>query len=307
MLRNATLDPPRSFGVTGLDVLASDQRKQSDQLGLVVIEFDTVDSVEHRHGVVDEPGRPARTGAGLNSTRTMVCRSWPRSHRRPAQLHQLAESHGGPGGSSTPTASPCPGSPRPHHRPTLESSARRVLFANTFVSAITSRTASKIRSGRSDRRSLLRHRVTPFGWNPGSVIANPARDFQRRSVASACNASRSDNPSSDSNTSTVTSRSAGCDGRPRPDGNRSANMSSGNSRCRCSARTRTPTPPGSDAYTERRHHRAAHGQDQTFPASPNFRPPRGAREPFQAICQQSPSPGCRGHGSVVGDSRDPFP
>ena len=127
---------------------------------------------------------------------------------------------------------------------TVESSARRILPLSTPVSAITSRTASKIRSGRSLARSLLRHNVNTVGWNPSSSSANPAATFQRRSVRNACTASRSDRPSSDCNTITVAITSAGTDGRPRPDGNRSANNSSGNSRWRCSAKNACTDPAG---------------------------------------------------------------
>ena len=171
----------------------------------------------------------------------------------------------------------------------VESSARRCLFANTFVDAITSRTASKIRSGRSDRRSRLRHCVNVVGWNPASVIDRPHATFQRRSVANAWVASRSDNPSSDCNTSTDAITSAGCDGRPRPDGNRSANASSGNRRRRCSARNAYTESAGTRCDTN-----AAASNNSTFgselPCIPqfSFTPPKIASL-SPRIVQQSPS------------------
>ena len=199
--------------------------------------------------------------------RTMVCRSWPRSHRRPAQLHQLAGSPGGPVRSSTPTASPCP-ELRPHHRAT-SSPVLRVSLSNTFVSAITSRTASKIRSG-SERRSLLRHSASTVGWKPGSVIANPARYLHRISRQRLQRVTIRD-PSSDCNTSTVATRSAGAaTGDPDPTGTdrRTCHRETADAGAR--PRTRTPTPAGPDA-TRTPPHRAARGHMDTFPASPNFR------------------------------------
>ena len=113
---------------------------------------------------------------------------------------------------------------------TVESNARRVLPFNTPVSAITERTASKIRSGESLARSLLRHNVNTVGWNPSSVNERPAATFQEMSVRNASIASRSDRPSNAWSTITVAITSAGTDGRPRPELNRSANSSSGNKR-----------------------------------------------------------------------------
>jgi hypothetical protein len=45
----------------------------------------------------------------------------------------------------------------------VESNARRCRPAKTPVWAVTARTASKIRSGRSEDRSLLRHKVSTVG------------------------------------------------------------------------------------------------------------------------------------------------
>jgi signal transduction histidine kinase len=64
----------------------------------------------------------------------------------------------------------------------VESSARRCLFATTFVELITSRTASKIRSGRPERRRRLRHCVNVVGWNPASLIEVVAADTERARV-----------------------------------------------------------------------------------------------------------------------------
>ena len=100
----------------------------------------------------------------------------------------------------------------------------------TPVSAITARTAWKIRSGLSLARSLLRHSVSTVGWNASSVSARPAAAFQAMSVCNARQASRSERRSRAWSTITVATTSAGTDGRPRPDGNRSANISSGNRR-----------------------------------------------------------------------------
>jgi hypothetical protein len=49
---------------------------------------------------------------------------------------------------------------------TTESNARRVLPLSTPVAAITSRTASKMRCGRSEARSRLRHNVNTVSWKP---------------------------------------------------------------------------------------------------------------------------------------------
>ena len=62
---------------------------------------------------------------------------------------------------------------------TVESSTRRCLPAITPVSAITARTASKIRCGASQARSLLRHNVSTVGWNASSVNARPGRGLPR--------------------------------------------------------------------------------------------------------------------------------
>ena len=81
---------------------------------------------------------------------------------------------GGPGGSSRSTASPCPGSP-PRRRAPSSRAPGGSCPRNTPVSAITARTASKIRSGRSLARSLLRHNVNTVGWNPSSSSGRARR------------------------------------------------------------------------------------------------------------------------------------
>ena len=55
-------DPPRPRRVTLFDVLAGDQSEQPDQRLLVGVERHTVDGVEDRSGVVDEPGDELVTG-----------------------------------------------------------------------------------------------------------------------------------------------------------------------------------------------------------------------------------------------------
>ena len=67
---------------------------------------------------------------------------------------------------------------------TVESNARRCLPANTSDSVITERTASKIRCGRSERRSLPRHNTSTVEWNASSVNAKPVAAFQPMFVSS---------------------------------------------------------------------------------------------------------------------------
>ena len=119
---------------------------------------------------------------------------------------------------------------------TVESSARRVLPAITPDLVMTARTASKIRSGASEARSLLRHRTSTVEWNDSSVRARPAAAFQAMSVSSRRTAWRTERPSRAWRTMTVAMTSAGTEGRPRAVGNRSSNSSSGNTAARCSAR-----------------------------------------------------------------------
>ena len=59
----------------------------------------------------------------------------------------------------------------------MESRARRFRPASTPVSAITSRTTSKIRCGRSEAASRRRQYVNVDGWNPGASIASPHAAF----------------------------------------------------------------------------------------------------------------------------------
>ena len=126
---------------------------------------------------------------------------------------------------------------------TVESSARRLRLAMTPDSFTTSRTASNIRSGRSEARSLLRQRTSTVGWKPSSSRARPAATFQAMEVRSISQASRSESPSKACKTITVAITSAGTDGRPRPVGNRSSNSASGNTLWRCSAK-KACTEPG---------------------------------------------------------------
>lgn len=118
---------------------------------------------------------------------------------------------------------------------TVESSALRCLPAITPVRAITLRTASKMRFGSFDLRSLLRHSTSTVGWKAVSVSERPQAAFQLMSISNRRIASRSESSSRLCSTITAAITSAGTDGRPRPEGNRSANISSGNSSLRCSA------------------------------------------------------------------------
>ncbi len=77
---------------------------------------------------------------------------------------------------------------------TVESNTRAVRAASTPVSATTSRTASKIRSGRPEARSRFRQYTSTVGSNPSSVSDRPAATFQAMLVRSSRNASRSDKP-----------------------------------------------------------------------------------------------------------------
>ena len=151
----------------------------------------------------------------------------------------------------------------------VESSARRVLFANTFVSAITSRTALKIRSGRSETAEpvapLRQHR----GMETQIGDRQPAATFHRRSVASSV-AVTIRQPFQRLQNQHRRITSAGCDGRPRPDGKRSANVSSGNRRWRCSARNAYTESSGTRCDTNAAASNNSRS-DPTFAASPNFR------------------------------------
>ena len=55
----------------------------------------------------------------------------------------------------------------------------RLVIVNTPVCATTWRTASKIRCGAAEERSLLRDNVGTVGWNPSLPNASPAATFQR--------------------------------------------------------------------------------------------------------------------------------
>ena len=175
----------------------------------------------------------------------------------------------------------------------VESNARRVLPVSTPVAATTSRTASKMRCGRSLVRSLLRHNVNTVGWKPSSSSVRPAATFQRRSVRNACIASRSDRPSSDCNTITVAISSAGTDGRPRPEPNRSANNSSGNRRRRCSAKNAYTDPAGTRCPTNAAaSNNSRFGSDEPCTPTILFDPNPNAST-LPQIAQQSPSPAVR--------------
>jgi hypothetical protein len=85
----------------------------------------------------------------------------------------------------------------------VESNPRRWRPASTPVWAITARTAATIRSGRSEARSRLRHKVSTVGWKPWSVRASPQATFQAMFWRSCAAASRSDNPSNACSTMTM--------------------------------------------------------------------------------------------------------
>lgn len=127
---------------------------------------------------------------------------------------------------------------------TVESRARRFFPLITPVASITARTASKIRSGAPEARSLLRHSVSTVGWKPGSARDSPAATFQAMLVRSSPAASRSDSPSKACRTMTVATTSAGTEGRPLPEGNRSAKAVSGNSALRWAAKKAATDPVG---------------------------------------------------------------
>ena len=86
---------------------------------------------------------------------------------------------------------------------------------------MTSRTASKTRSGRSHSRSFARHNDNTDGWNPPSVSDKPAAAFHLISQRSRWIASRSDTHSNAWRTITVAITDPGTEGRPRPDPNKS--------------------------------------------------------------------------------------
>ena len=76
----------------------------------------------------------------------------------------------------------------------IESNARRCRPAKIPVWSITIRTASKVRSGRPEARSLPRHKVSTVGRKPWSVRASPPATFPAIVQASCRLASRSPNP-----------------------------------------------------------------------------------------------------------------
>ena len=63
---------------------------------------------------------------------------------------------------------------------TVESSTRRRRPASTPVASTTSRTASKTRRGRCERRIRLRQYTSTVGWNPSSSNRSPQATFTHR-------------------------------------------------------------------------------------------------------------------------------
>jgi hypothetical protein len=239
-------DPPRPGPLARFDVLAGDQRQQRDRLGLLGVQLQGADRLEHGQRVVDHP-RHQRLG-GL---------------RVVPGAHWLARPVIVVGGQLDPA--------RPWHQPpdrriaatswvtvswvatasskTVESSTRRHRPANTPVASTTSRTTSKIRRGRAEVRSRARQYTSTVGWNPSSSSRSPQATFQAMSRRSALMASRSLKPSSACSTSTVATTSAGTDGCPPPWRARSANSSAGNNSWRWSARKAYTDPWGPDDHT----------------------------------------------------------
>jgi hypothetical protein len=173
-------DPVAARLLVRLDVLASDHPQQPDRLGLLGVQLGVqlgvLDRVQHHQRVVDQC-----------ADQLLACGLVVPCTRRLARLVVVVvggKLQRGRLGSSRRTrriaATSCvtvswvatASSSR------VESTARRVRPVSTPVLAMTWRTASKMRSGRSEARSLARHKVSTLGWNPGSVNASPQATFQ---------------------------------------------------------------------------------------------------------------------------------
>jgi hypothetical protein len=139
--------------------LASHQGEQGDRLGLVAIQLLPVDPGQHRPSVDDQRAHQLLAGLGVV----------PRTGRLAWVVVMGAKDQHG-SGRVTPTH-PADGPNQLGHRVL---SGDRVVQQRGVqrppvpsnqdpVWAITIRTASKIRSGRSETRSLLRHKVSTVG------------------------------------------------------------------------------------------------------------------------------------------------
>ena len=142
--------PSRHLGV-GLDVLAGHHRQKRRRLRLLVAELRALERVEHPLGVadqlVDEPGPLVGVAPVTHRLGAAVVVTGQHQRGRPPAPGLRTRRICAPiivTVSWVATAS----------YSTVESNARRVLFDSAPHSAATSRTASKIRSGRSLARSL---------------------------------------------------------------------------------------------------------------------------------------------------------
>jgi hypothetical protein len=169
-------DPVAARLLVRLDVLASDHPQQPDRLGLLGIQLGVLDRVQHHQRVVDQRADQLLAGGLVVPCTRRLARlvvvvvggklqrgrlGSSRRTRRIAATSCVTVSWVATASSSR-----------------VESTARRVRPVSTPVLAMTWRTASKMRSGRSEARSLARHKVSTLGWNPGSVNASPQATFQ---------------------------------------------------------------------------------------------------------------------------------
>ena len=212
VLRDVALDAPRSFFVADFDVLAGNQREQTNQLLLSVVELDAVDGIEDRECVVDETADQCVAG------------DWvvPCTRRLPRRLVIVITDQHGRCSLRDRVAGAT------NHRHQLR---HRVLCCDRVIQqrrieCSTMLVGQHIRGGDdvTDRvedplRTLgLAQTVAPLrqrrGMEPGIGDRQSARHLppqirRQRSVANAWTASRSDSPSSDCNTSTDAITSAG--------------------------------------------------------------------------------------------------
>jgi hypothetical protein len=134
----------------------------------------------------------------------------------------------------------------------VESSTRRRPISPALRAAV--RATSKIRSGRSERRSRSRRSTSTVCANPARPVPSqpptPAAYRQRTSNVNRSVASRSDNPSRRCRSITAATTEGGTDRRPTA-ANRSANIPSGNSVSRCSCRNPKIEFAGNDSSQNR--------------------------------------------------------
>jgi hypothetical protein len=170
-------DPEGPRPLARLHVLAGDQRQQRHRLGLPGAQLGVGHRREHGQRVVDQPryqrlgglkvvplavglARPVVVvGAKLDRT---GCRDQPTDPTdRRDQLGDRVL-----GGDRV--------------LRTVESSTRRRRPASTPVASTISRTASKTRRGRCERRIRLRQYTSTVGWNPSSSNRSPQATFTHR-------------------------------------------------------------------------------------------------------------------------------